>query len=181
MFDAMPPCLRKLRQNIGTGTVAARSIHGSGERSMLGWHRQTTAEKISSRIAALKDELDDLQDALWPRAGGLQRMASEAQDWISERADDLRDDLKKVHLPRVNVPRVRLPDVQLPAVDMTRMGLPDVRRHMPTSSSVAVIAAAVVVGAGVGCVLYALTSSGKRRPASFAPKGTSRSASQVVK
>ncbi|MFG1180629.1 hypothetical protein [Xanthobacter versatilis] len=143
---------------------------------MLGWHRQTTAEKISSRIAALKDELDDLQDALWPRAGGLQRMASEAQDWISERADDLRDDLKKVHLPRV-----RLPDVQLPAVDMTRMGLPDVRRQMPTSSSVAVIAAAVVVGAGVGCVLYALTSSGKRRPASFAPKGTSRSASQVVK
>ncbi|MCG5237770.1 hypothetical protein [Xanthobacter oligotrophicus] len=140
---------------------------------MLGWHRQTTADRISSRIAALKDELDDLQSALWPRPGGLQRMASQAQDWISERAEDLH----KTHLPKAHLPKVHLPDVDLP-----RLNLPDVRRHMPTpSASVAVIATAVVVGAGVGCVLYALTSSGKRRPASFAPKGKPRSASGVVK
>lgn len=140
---------------------------------MLGWHRQTTAEGISRRIAALKDELDDLQSALWPGPGGLQRMASQARDWMSERADDLH----KAHLPKMH-----LPDVELPRMNLPKMNLPDTRRHMPTSPpSLAVIAAAVVVGAGVGCVLYALTSGGKRHPSSFAPKGDRRPASGVVK
>lgn len=138
---------------------------------MLGWHKETTADRISHRIAALKDELDDLQSALWPKPGRLQKIASEAQDWISERADDLN----KVHLPKVQ--KVSLPDFDLP-----RMSLNDVRRHMPSvSPSVAVIAAAVVVGAGVGCVLYALTSGDKRRAAALASKGERRAAAGVVK
>lgn len=130
---------------------------------MLGWHKESTADRVSRRIAALKDELDDLQSSLWSKPGSLERMASEAQDWISERAE-------------------ALPRVHMPHIDLSGVHLPDVRRHLPAPSpSVAVIAAAVAVGAGVGCVLYALTSRGKRRPASFAPKGDRRSASGVVK
>ncbi|MFG1351220.1 hypothetical protein [Xanthobacter autotrophicus] len=132
---------------------------------MLGWHNESTADRVSRRIAALKDELDDLQSSLWPKSsllskpGSLERMASDAQDWISERAADL----PKVHLPHMNLPHLNLPDV---------------RRHLPAPPpSMAVIAAAVAVGAGVGCVLYALTSRGRRRPASFAPKGHRRAAS----
>ena len=129
---------------------------------MLGWHKETTADTISRRIAALKDEMDDLQSALRPKADGLQRMASEARDWIAERAEDL--------------PRVRLPDVHFPEVRF-----PGMRRHVRTPpASLAVIAAAVVVGAGVGCVLYALTSGSKRRPSSVAPGGGRRPASEMV-
>ncbi|MET3354692.1 UNVERIFIED_ORG: hypothetical protein ABID33_002608 [Xanthobacter viscosus] len=144
---------------------------------MLGWHRETTADRISRRIGALKDELDDLQSALWPRPGGLQRMASEAQDWISERADDLQSHLHKAPLSKVGLSNIHLPQVHLPEVH-----LPDLRRHVAAPPpSVAVIVAAVAVGAGVGCVLYALASGGKRRPAPFTPKGDRRSASGVEK
>ena len=109
---------------------------------MLGWHKESTADRLSRRIAALKDELDGLQSSLWPRHGGFERLVSDTQDWMTERAGAL---------PRIS--------------------LPDVRRHLPAHRPpLAVVAAALAVGAGVGCVLYALASSGKGRPAHAASK-----------
>ncbi|MDI4666637.1 hypothetical protein K9U40_20270 [Xanthobacter autotrophicus] len=112
---------------------------------------------LNRRVAALKDEIDALQSALWPRQGSFDRLASEAQDWISERAESL---------PRISLPEVRR----------------KVSKHLPASSrSLAVVAAALVVGAGVGCVLYALTSGQKGRPAGTGARdGVRRPASKVA-
>ncbi|MFG1187126.1 MULTISPECIES: hypothetical protein [Xanthobacter] len=69
-------------------------------------------------------------------------VASDAQDWVAERAESLPS-----------------------------LSLDSLRRHLPAlphrpfrseTSAVPVIVAAVAVGVGVGCVLYAVTSRGRR-------------------
>lgn len=138
---------------------------------MLGWHRTPATDGLSHRIAAIRDDLDALQSALRQRQGGLGRLASEAQDWISERADGL---------PHLGLPHLGLRHARrhlLPRHLSQRLP-----RHLPTPpTSLAVAAAALAVGVGVGCVLYALASGGRGRPASASSKDdVRRPASRVV-
>lgn len=122
---------------------------------MLGWDRHSTADGLGRRIASLKDELDHLQSSFRHRDGGWDRLASNAHDlastaqkWVSDRAESL---------PR---------------------SLTALRRHVQPASSMPpalpVIAAAVVVGLGVGCVLYAISSRGKRHLAAATSGGDVR-------
>lgn len=120
---------------------------------MFGSDKHAAAAGLARRVAALKEELDQVHDALWRRESGWERMASNAHDWISDHAAALP-------LPRFASHRRRLP-------------LPD--------HPVPVVLAALAVGVGVGCVLYALTSScaGKRPAAVSAQGGARRPASRV--
>ncbi|MCL8381363.1 MULTISPECIES: hypothetical protein [Xanthobacter] len=112
---------------------------------MLGLHR-TSTDGFSRRLSALRDELDHLQSSFHKREREWGRMASDvasdAQDWVAERAESLPS-----------------------------LSLDSLRRHLPAlphrpfrseTSAVPVIVAAVAVGVGVGCVLYAVTSRGRR-------------------
>ncbi len=112
---------------------------------MLGLHRSST-DGFSRRLSALRDELDHLQSSFHRRERDWGRLASDvasdAQDWVAERADALPS-----------------------------LSLDSLRRHLPAlphrpfraePAALPVIVAAVAVGVGVGCVLYALTSRGRR-------------------
>ena len=112
---------------------------------MLGLHR-TSTDGFSRRLSALRDELDHLQSSFHKREREWGRMASDvasdAQDWVAERAESL-------------------PSLSL---DSLRRHLPEMphRPFRSETSAVPVIVAAVAVGVGVGCVLYAVTSRGRR-------------------
>lgn len=124
---------------------------------MLGLERHSASDAIGRRIAALKDDLDHLQSALRRHESGWEKAASQAQDWLAERAEAL---------PRLDLEALR--QRVLPAHAPALRDVPPV---------VPVIAAAVAVGVGVGCVLYAVTSRGRRRSASVSAKGAARRSS----
>jgi hypothetical protein len=120
---------------------------------MLGLHR-TSTDGFSRRLSALRDELDHLQSSFHKREREWGRLASDvasdAQDWVAERAESLPS-----------------------------LSLDSLRRHLPAlphrpfrseTSAVPVIVAAVAVGVGVGCVLYAVTSRGRRSARGPAPE-----------
>ena len=121
---------------------------------MLGWDRHSPQDGMARRLASLREEIEDIQSSLGRRAGGLERMASDAQDWISDHAPAL---------PRLGFNALRS------------------YHHMPARvPTLAVALAAVAVGVGVGCVLYAVTSGGHRRATSQGgPDGIRRPASRV--
>ncbi|MFG1227771.1 hypothetical protein [Xanthobacter wiegelii] len=112
---------------------------------MLGLHRSST-DGFSRRLSALRDELDTLQSSFHKREREWGRLASnvasDAHDWVAERAEAL---------PSLSFDSLRR---HLPA-------LPH-RPFRAEASALPVIAAAVAVGVGVGCVLYAVTSRGRR-------------------
>lgn len=112
---------------------------------MFGLHRSST-DGFSRRLSALRDELDTLQSSFHKREREWGRIASDvasdAHDWVAERAEAL---------PSLSFDSLRR---HLPA-------LPH-RPFRAEPSAVPVIAAAVVVGVGVGCVLYAVTSRRRR-------------------
>lgn len=122
------------------------------ETAMLGWDRHSTPDGMARRLASLREEIDDLQSALGRKAGGLERMASDAHDWISDHAGAL---------PRLDLSVFR-----------------GHRHAAPRVPTLAVALAAMAVGVGVGCVLYAVTSGGHRR-ATTAQDGVRRPASRV--
>lgn len=130
---------------------------------MLGLHRSST-DGFSRRLSALRDELDHLQSSFHKREREWGRIASDvasdAQDWVAERADALPS-----------------------------LSLDSLRRHMPAwphrpfrsePAALPVIVAAVAVGLGVGCVLYAVTSRGRRSAADAAPEGERDAAPEGV-
>lgn len=123
---------------------------------MLGLHR-TSTDGFSRRLSALRDELDHLQSSFHKREREwgciASDVASDAQDWVAERAEALPS-----------------------------LSLDSLRRHLPAlpyrplrsdTSAVPVIVAAVAVGVGVGCVLYAVTSRGRRSARGQAREGES--------
>lgn len=111
---------------------------------MFGSERPSAAAGIARRVAALKDELSELEDTLFHRESGWDRAASEARHWLAEQAGALARPVM-AHA-----------------------------RHPAPPAVLAVAAAALTVGVGVGCVLYALTASrAGKRPAS-APEGAAR-------
>ncbi|MFG1203887.1 hypothetical protein V5F29_15980 [Xanthobacter aminoxidans] len=134
---------------------------------MLGLHR-TSTDGFSRRLSALRDELDHLQSSFRKREREWGRLASDvasdAQDWVAERAESL--------------PSLSLPSLSL---DSLRRHLPEMphRPFRSETSAVPVIVAAVAVGVGVGCVLYAVTSRGRRSARGPAREGE-RKAQPVV-
>ena len=135
---------------------------------MFGMHR-TSTDGVSRRVAALRDELDHLQSSFHKREREWGRMASDvasdAHDWVAERAEGL-------------------PNLSLPS-----LSLDNIRRHLPAmphrpfrseTSAVPVIVAAVAVGVGVGCMLYAVTSCGRRSARGKARDGEHKAAAPVV-
>lgn len=102
---------------------------------------------VARRVAALKAQLaelqDTMQDTLAPREAAIGRVASDARDWVVDHAKAL---------PRLDFGRGR-------------------GRRSVVFEPAVVAAAALVVGVGVGCVLYALTSGRRTPPASASPKG----------
>ncbi|MFG1346110.1 hypothetical protein V5F59_14540 [Xanthobacter autotrophicus DSM 431] len=121
---------------------------------MLETETQVATAAVSRRIAALKDQLEELQATLAPREATLERLATDARDWISSRAASLP-------LPFLASPAKRAP-----------LSVP--------GGPLAVAAAAVVVGVGVGCVLYALTSGCRSHPAPTSSKGGVRRPSTKI-
>ncbi|MEP9354400.1 hypothetical protein ABLE93_12455 [Xanthobacter sp. KR7-65] len=99
---------------------------------MLGWDTHSTADSVGRRIATLRDELDNLQLSVRHSGSGLGRLASDAHDWVSEHAETLAR----------------------PGLRAIRRYVEPAHRPMPV---LPVLAAAVVVGLGVGAVLYAVS------------------------
>lgn len=121
---------------------------------MFGSDRHAATAGLARRVATLREELDRVQDALWHKERGWERVASDAKDWLSDHAGALP-------LPHFRARRTHL---SLPA------------------HAVPVALAALAVGVGVGCVLYALTSPGMRgsRATTSAQGGAHRPSSKVV-
>lgn len=111
---------------------------------MLGLHRSST-DGFSRRLSALRDELDHLQSAFHKREhawGSLASgVASDARDWVAEQAE-------------------ALPSLSLDGIRRHLPALP--HRSSRATPALPVFVAAVAVGVGVGCVLYAVTSCGRR-------------------
>ncbi|QRG07858.1 hypothetical protein EZH22_05645 [Xanthobacter dioxanivorans] len=107
---------------------------------------------LTRQVAALKTQLAELQEALAPKEAAIGRAAADAREWVSDHAK------------------------ALPFLDLGR------RRavHSGYARPAAVAAAALVVGLGVGCVLYAVASARRRRPAFAASKGGARRPSPGV-
>lgn len=120
---------------------------------MLGLHRSST-DGFSRRLSALRDELDHLQSSFHRREREWGRLASDvasdAQDWVAERAESL---------PSLSLDSLRR---HLPALPQ--------RPFRAEPAALPVIVAAVAVGVGVGCVLYAVTSRGRRSAHGPAPE-----------
>lgn len=113
---------------------------------MLESERHAASAAVSRRISALREQLEELQDMLAPQENALERVAADARDWISGHAKSL---------PFFTATPRRAP---LPV----------------PGGPLAVAAAALVVGVGVGCVLYALTSGRRSRPAPLSSTGGMR-------
>lgn len=127
--------------------LALPRVWGFGwENSRMSDTGRQVAAAVMSRAAALKEQLAELQEALADRGSEVPRLASDARDWVSDHARSLslRD-----FIPT----RAALPAAVTPG---------------------AVIAAALVVGVGVGCVLYAVTSGRRRPPVRVARRGVRR-------
>lgn len=118
---------------------------------MFAGHRHAASAGPGRRLAALREEMDQLQDALWHRQSGWERMASGARNVLSGRTGH---GLRR-HLYRAAG---------------TRLG-----------PAAPVALAALAVGVGVGCVLYAVTSSGTgNRPAASSSRGQARRPSSRI-
>lgn len=130
---------------------------------MLGLHRSST-DGISGRLSALRDELDHLQSVFHKREREWGRMASgvasDAQDWVTEQAKSL---------PSLSLEGLRR---HLPALP-----------HRPSRAEVPVlpvVLAAVAVGVGVGCVLYAVSSRGRRSAGASGRSGGRRTSPDIA-